>query len=152
MVNIVQQLQQRSVAMARKSKRQCAPWNTVDRIRVITFYQAQVSMIRKCLFQRKVRGVVVATVDSSQGCEADIVIVSFVRSQKKCGPKYKQEKTNKVGFLSDDRRMNVAITRGKYIKFRRRRHGQSSGWEKLTPYFFCRKPNTNSSASGMLKE
>lgn len=50
--------------------------------------------------------VVVATVDSSQGSEADLVIVSFVRSRG-------SSKYATVGFLSDDRRLNVAITRGK---------------------------------------
>ena len=50
--------------------------------------------------------VVVATVDSSQGCEADIVIVSFVRSKG-------GDRSSTVGFLSDDRRLNVALTRGR---------------------------------------
>ncbi|OEU15131.1 hypothetical protein FRACYDRAFT_165538, partial [Fragilariopsis cylindrus CCMP1102] len=51
--------------------------------------------------------VLVATVDSSQGCEADFVILSFVRSEGNGG-------RNTVGFLMDDRRLNVALTRAKY--------------------------------------
>ena len=47
--------------------------------------------------------VVVSTVDSSQGCEAEVVIISFVRGG-----------SNHVGFLADDRRLNVALTRAKY--------------------------------------
>lgn len=98
-VNLVQQLQ-------RLSRRLPGKWHSPDRLRVITFYQAQVSLIKRMLHQRGCQHVLVATVDSSQGCEADIVIVSFVRSRNKS-----QKAT--VGFLSDDRRLNVAITRGK---------------------------------------
>jgi superfamily I DNA and/or RNA helicase len=55
----------------------------------------------------------VATVDSSQGCEADTVIVSFVRSPntKNAGNEMIR---HTAGFLTDDRRMNVALTRAKY--------------------------------------
>ena len=80
------------------------PWHSSARVRVITFYQAQVSYLKKLLKERGAENVVVATVDSSQGCEADIVMVSFVRSNR----------TSSAGFLSDDRRMNVALTRAKY--------------------------------------
>lgn len=79
-------------------------WHGAERLRVITFYQAQVSLIKTMCNDAFGPHVVVATVDSSQGCEADIVIVSFVRDGR----------TNKSGFLSDDRRMNVALTRAKY--------------------------------------
>ncbi|KAM3319553.1 hypothetical protein P3S67_006753 [Capsicum chacoense] len=46
-------------------------------------------------------GVDVATIDSFQGREADSVIISMVRSNN----------LGSVGFLGDNRRMNVAITR-----------------------------------------
>ena len=103
-------------------------WCGSDRIRVITFYQAQVSCIQKCLEDRG-RGntVVVATVDSSQGCEADIILISFVRSQGdtkddwNASPPSSLTQTTALttrnfgaGFLNDDRRMNVALTRAKY--------------------------------------
>ena len=83
-------------------------WYGPDRIRVITFYEAQVACIESCLAELGLAdSVVVATVDSSQGCEADIVLVSFVRSPGDVdGPS--------AGFLKDDRRMNVALTRAKY--------------------------------------
>jgi hypothetical protein len=48
-------------------------------------------------------------VDSSQGCEADIVLVSFVRSN----PGYGTVRRS-AGFLADDRRINVAMTRARY--------------------------------------
>jgi AAA domain len=58
-------------------------------------------MIRQELASRGLRNVLVSTVDSSQGCESDIVIVSFVRSDV-------------AGFLKDNRRMNVALSRARY--------------------------------------
>jgi superfamily I DNA and/or RNA helicase len=76
-------------------------WSNVNRIRVITFYSAQVNEIRKRLFRLGLRNVLISTVDSSQGCEADIVIISFVRGET-------------IGFLSDYRRLNVALTRAKH--------------------------------------
>jgi hypothetical protein len=79
-----------------------------EKVRIITFYQGQVVYIRSMLQRNGFGRVLVATVDSSQGCEADIVIVSFVRSNKKMGLRAK------AGFLDDDRRINVALTRAKY--------------------------------------
>jgi len=74
---------------------------SVDRLRIITFYTEQVVLLRKKLSDAGLKDVLVATVDSSQGCEADVVIVSLVR-------------TNSSGFLKDDRRMNVALTRARH--------------------------------------
>ena len=67
-VDLVHELQQAS-ARARVPRNQ---WHSADRIRIITFYQAQVSLIKRLLCRRRFRDVVVATVDSSQGCEADM--------------------------------------------------------------------------------
>lgn len=87
-----------------------AQWHSSIRLRVITFYQAQVNLIKTKLAVHGLKNsVVVATVDSSQGCEADMVVVSFVRS-----PPPNQSKWASAGFLGDDRRMNVALTRARY--------------------------------------
>lgn len=53
-------------------------WCSPEKIRIITFYQAQVSLLKRILSERGLGNVVVATVDSSQGCEADIVIGTLV--------------------------------------------------------------------------
>jgi superfamily I DNA and/or RNA helicase len=48
----------------------------------------------------------VGTVDSFQGSEADLVIISLVRNNPRTG-------FGAVGFLRDQRRMNVALSRAK---------------------------------------
>lgn len=52
-------------------------WSSPDRLRIITFYTAQVTLLRKTLSDNGFDNVLVSTVDSSQGCEADVVIVSI---------------------------------------------------------------------------
>ena len=99
-VEIVDKLRQSSRGLS-------SNWAASNRLRIITFYQAQVSLIRRLLYRRNLGNVLVSTVDSSQGCEADFVIISFVRSDG-------DSRRNTVGFVSDDRRMNVALTRAKY--------------------------------------
>ncbi len=47
------------------------------------------------------------SVDGFQGAEKDIILISLVRSS--------QDENSSIGFLSDYRRMNVAITRPKYM-------------------------------------
>lgn len=79
------------------------PWESEDRLRIITFYHEQVSLIRKVLRQHGgIEKVSVETVDSTQGCESDVVILSFVKG------------STSAGFLKDDRRLNVALTRARH--------------------------------------
>ena len=79
-----------------------------DKLRIITFYQGQVTHLKRSLARKGYHGVMVATVDSSQGCEADVIVVSFVRSSDKKGV------FHATGFLADDRRINVALTRARH--------------------------------------
>lgn len=75
---------------------------------IISPYRAQVqllrSMIKRSDFFRPYRKLIsVNTVDGFQGQERDIVVISLVRSNN----------DGQIGFLSDLRRMNVAITRAR---------------------------------------
>ena len=64
---------------------------------VITPYQAQQVVLSDIL----PKGVEVNTVDGFQGREKEVILFSAVRSNQ----------NGEVGFLSDYRRLNVAITR-----------------------------------------
>ena len=68
---------------------------------VITFYNGQATLIRQLLGAEA--GVEVHTVDSFQGSEAEVVLLSFVRANPQ----------RRLGFLSEFRRLNVALTRAK---------------------------------------
>lgn len=75
---------------------------------VISPYRAQVQylrgLIRRDEFLRPLRKqITVNTVDAFQGQERDVVLVSLVRANEE----------GQIGFLSDLRRMNVAITRAR---------------------------------------
>lgn len=73
-------------------------------IGVISPYRAQVSLIKKQfqeIFENK--RIEISTVDGFQGREKEVIIISLVRSNDE----------HEVGFLKDERRMNVAITRAK---------------------------------------
>ncbi len=67
-------------------------------IGIITPYKAQVMKLKEL-----VETVEVDTVDAFQGREKDVIIISFVRSND----------LDKIGFLADKRRLNVAISRAR---------------------------------------
>jgi superfamily I DNA and/or RNA helicase len=72
-------------------------------VAVISPYDAQVQRLRQLLAARVEEGLEVDSVDGFQGREKEAVVVSLVRSND----------LGEVGFLSDVRRMNVAITRAR---------------------------------------
>ncbi len=75
-------------------------------IAVITFYRAQVDELRSRMTEENIDigpHVQVDTVDAFQGREAEVVIISMVRTG------------TSVGFLSEPRRINVALTRAKTL-------------------------------------
>jgi ATP-dependent RNA/DNA helicase IGHMBP2 len=74
-----------------------------DAVAVIAPYDAQVQRLRELLAARLDEGLEVDTVDGFQGREKEAVVVSLVRANE----------TGEVGFLSDVRRMNVALTRAR---------------------------------------
>jgi len=71
-------------------------------IGIITPYAGQVRAIRN-LMSENLDGVEVRTVDGYQGREKEVIIFSCVRSNPE----------RNVGFLSESRRLNVALTRAK---------------------------------------
>ena len=76
---------------------------------IISPYRAQVQylrgLIKRDAYLRPLRAqITVNTVDAFQGQERDVVMVSLVRANE----------AGQIGFLSDLRRMNVAITRARY--------------------------------------
>ena len=83
---------------------------SADQIGVITPYEGQRSWVVNHMQrsgpmgQMAYESVEVASVDSFQGREKDLIILSCVRSNEHQG----------IGFLSDPRRLNVALTRAKY--------------------------------------
>lgn len=76
-------------------------------IAILTPYRGQVALIegllRKITYSMYAKNVVVSSIDAYQGREADVVIFTTVRSNKK----------GNLGFVNDARRLNVAITRAK---------------------------------------
>jgi ATP-dependent RNA/DNA helicase IGHMBP2 len=82
--------------------------NNVMNIGIISPYKAQVSLFQEALRTGMISDMVpgklsINTVDSFQGQERDIIYISLVRSNEK----------GEIGFLSDIRRMNVAMTRAR---------------------------------------
>ena len=75
---------------------------------IISPYRVQTRYIRQQIYRRKEfspfrRAITVSTVDGFQGQERDIIFISLVRSND----------SGQIGFLSDLRRMNVAMTRAR---------------------------------------
>ena len=73
------------------------------RTALITPYSGQLQLA-KSLFNGHLNFDRISTIDSFQGQEADTIILSLVRSNS----------NQQIGFLSDYRRMNVALTRAKH--------------------------------------
>ncbi|KAL0217554.1 hypothetical protein RCL1_008135 [Eukaryota sp. TZLM3-RCL] len=77
-------------------------------IMIICFYKRQKSYVERLVNSKpqypNIR-VEVVTADSAQGSEADLVILSPVRS------------SSSIGFLEDKRRLNVALTRARHFLF-----------------------------------
>lgn len=86
--------------------------NALEKNSVINPYRSKITRTvdKEDLSEKKnvtvcnVNGIVVATIDAFQGREMDFVLLSTVRSNVH----------GNIGFMSDKRRMNVALTRAKY--------------------------------------
>ncbi|KAJ6726124.1 MAMMARY TURMOR VIRUS RECEPTOR-like protein 1 2 MTVR1 2 [Salix purpurea] len=99
------------------------------RVGVISPYTAQVVAIQEKLGQKyeNIYGfsVKVSSIDGFQGSEEDIIIISTVRSNR----------GGAIGFMSDPRRINVALTRARHCLWilgnERTLSNSESIWEKL---------------------
>jgi superfamily I DNA and/or RNA helicase len=77
-------------------------------IGIISPYKEQVEALKEAFLDEKekdewIRSIAVKTIDGFQGEERDVIYISLVRSNTEC----------EIGFLSDIRRMNVALTRAR---------------------------------------
>ena len=77
---------------------------------VISAYRSQISILESAIAPNnkqlwKNLHIIIHTVDAFQGGECDIIIYDLVRSNKQ----------KKLGFTSDDRRLNVALSRAKQL-------------------------------------
>jgi uncharacterized protein len=79
-----------------------------DDVLVVAAYNAQVLMIRRRLEAAGMRGVKVGTVDKFQGREAPVVFFSLAASSSDDVPRG-------MSFLLNRNRVNVAISRAKYL-------------------------------------
>ena len=93
-------------------------------IGIITFYNSQKTEIIKALRKRNVpvgdelgkehEYVTVRSVDGFQGSECDIIIISCVRSMNN---DQRENQSSGIGFLADEQRLNVALTRARYAEY-----------------------------------
>ncbi|XP_074655169.1 NFX1-type zinc finger-containing protein 1-like isoform X2 [Tubulanus polymorphus] len=74
-----------------------------DQITVLTPYVGQMFAIKNILPRREFEGIRITPIDNFQGEENDIIIFSFVRSNK----------MEKIGFLNTQNRICVALSRAK---------------------------------------
>lgn len=117
--------------------------NTFVSIGVISPYRHQVELLKEKVRQSELlsnyTGLTVNTIDSFQGQERDVIFISMTRSNT----------DNMIGFLSELRRMNVAMTRAKkklvvigdsgtlsqnkfyadFIQYAEKNNGYKSAWE-----------------------
>ncbi|HWJ90444.1 MAG TPA: AAA domain-containing protein, partial [Flavisolibacter sp.] len=117
----------------------------VKSIAVVSPYRHQVEVLKDLVIAYDlagVEGLAVNTIDSFQGQERDVVYISMTRSNTE----------NLIGFLTDTRRMNVAMTRARsklvvigdsatlsqlsfyadFIHYAQERNGYLSAWEFMT--------------------
>ena len=78
------------------------------KIGIISPYKEQVILLQNLIAENEdlndyKKQIVVKTVDGFQGQEKEVIYISLVRSNE----------NKEIGFLSDTRRMNVALTRAK---------------------------------------
>lgn len=114
----------------------CSPDDLKGNIVILTPYREQVALLKRMVSDNRIlrtADIEVNTVDGIQGREKSIVIMSTVRSDSSRG----------IGFVNDDRRMNVALTRAKHslivVGHGRALSENSRTWAALVSH--CRSQN-----------
>jgi senataxin len=106
-------------------------FDLMGKVGVISPYSEQVRVLKHTFEAAGIKAagnindIEIATVDSFQGKEKDIIILSTVRA---C------PESNSVGFLADMRRMNVALTRAKlglFVVGKSKALAENKQWAKL---------------------
>ena len=94
------------------------------KIMITSFYSAQIKTLRDMFTTRLRPQDKIISIDSSQGTETDIMLISCVRNGK-----------NGIGFCKDKRRLNVAISRAKeqlhLFGYKPTFERNSRNWKKL---------------------
>ncbi|CAL1283285.1 unnamed protein product [Larinioides sclopetarius] len=88
--------------IAKLAKYFCIQSYLEENITILATYSAQVPLIQTYLEEEQLN-IRVTTVDNYQGEENDIILISFVRSNK----------IGKIGFLMENNRVNVALSRAR---------------------------------------
>jgi superfamily I DNA and/or RNA helicase len=93
-----------------KIQENCESNHLQKEVGVISAYRSQISILESAIAPNdkqlwKNLHIIIHTVDAFQGGECDIIIYDLVRNNKK----------NTLGFTSDDRRLNVALSRAKQL-------------------------------------
>ncbi|CAE8734153.1 unnamed protein product [Polarella glacialis] len=101
------------VAALRREALRLGESDLANDIGVITPYRAQQSCVQQALQAGKVdvSPGIVQTVDAYQGREFEVVIFSTTRAS----PASSDQKPTCIGFLADERRLNVALTRSRSV-------------------------------------
>ena len=93
-----------------KIQENCESSQLQKEVGVISAYRSQISILESTIAPNdkqlwKNLHIIIHTVDAFQGGECDIIIYDLVRNNKQ----------KKLGFTSDDRRLNVALSRAKQL-------------------------------------
>ena len=80
-------------------------WHLASEIAILTPYSSQRSLLKQRLKRFISKGLFVDSIDKAQGTERSLILLSLVRSSAT---------SRSIGFVSDPRRLNVAITRAKF--------------------------------------
>jgi helicase MOV-10 len=92
--------------------KQTRPAIAPEDIGIITPYNRQVHKIRTALKVNEIKGVKVGSVETFQGQERRVIIISTVRAENEF---LESDRKYNLGFVSNEKRFNVAVTRAQSL-------------------------------------